>query len=142
MTDLIQFIFPPAHAQEATTAVPATPAPGAMPAPSGADMLMQFMPLILILFVFYFLLLRPQQKKMKEHKQMLDNLRRGDKVLTSGGIVGTVVKLDGAEYLVIEISDGVHVRLSRPFVQDVLSKTEPANSNTPAKSDDKNADKK
>ncbi|NDC57161.1 MAG: preprotein translocase subunit YajC [Alphaproteobacteria bacterium] len=103
-----------------------------MPPATGQDMLMQFMPLFFILIVFYFLLLRPQQKKMKEHKTMLDNLRRGDKIVTSGGIVGTIHKLDGDDYLVVDIAEGVHIKLARAHVQDVLSKTEPANNNQPS----------
>jgi len=91
----------------------------------GGDMLVQFAPLILIFVVFYFLLIRPQQKKMKEHKAMLDSIRRGDRVVTGGGIIGTVTKVDNDE-LQVEIADGVKVRCMRGTVNMVLAKTEPA----------------
>ena len=73
-----------------------------------------------------FLLIRPQQKKMKQHKEMLGAIRRGDKIVTGGGIVGTVTKvIDDAEVMV-EISEGVKVRVHRPLISSVLAKTEPA----------------
>ncbi len=93
-------------------------------APDGASMLMQFLPLILIFVVFYFLLIRPQQKKAKEHKAMLEALRRGDRIVTGGGIVGTVAKATDDE-LVVEIAENVRVRVMRGTVTAVLSKGEP-----------------
>ena len=93
---------------------------------SGADALGVILPLILIFLVFYFLLIRPQQKKMKEHKDMLSAVRRGDKVVTVGGIIGTITKVVSDDELQIEIADNVKVRVQRGTVASVLSKTEPA----------------
>lgn len=92
----------------------------------GADMIMQFAPLVLIFIVFYFLLIRPQQKKMKEHKAMLDAVRRGDKVVTGGGIVGTVVRVGTDDEVTVEIADNVRVRCLRSTISLVLNKGEPA----------------
>ncbi|KJV09318.1 preprotein translocase subunit YajC [Elstera litoralis] len=89
-------------------------------------MLVQFGPLILIFIVFYFLLIRPQQKKAKAHREMLSNVRRGDRIVTSGGIIGTVTKADGDAELQIEIAEGVRIRVLRGAVSDVLAKTDPA----------------
>ena len=71
----------------------------------------QFIPLILIFVIFYFFLIRPQQKKVKDHKLMVDNLKRGDKVITSGGIVGTVERIIDAEKAEVLISDNVKVEV-------------------------------
>ena len=71
----------------------------------------QFIPLILIFVIFYFFLIRPQQKKVKDHKLMVDNLKRGDKVITSGGIVGTVERIIDAEKAEVSISDNVKVEV-------------------------------
>ncbi|CAO3421012.1 preprotein translocase subunit YajC [Azospirillum doebereinerae] len=91
----------------------------------GGDMLVQFLPLILIFVVFYFLLIRPQQKKMKEHKAMLGNIRRGDRVVTGGGIIGVVTKVGTDDELTVEIAENVRVRCVRSTVNLVLAKTEP-----------------
>ena len=71
----------------------------------------QFIPLILIFVIFYFFLIRPQQKKVKDHKLMVDNLKRGDKVITSGGIVGTIERIIDAEKVEVLISDNVKVEI-------------------------------
>ncbi len=84
-----------------------------------------FLPLILIFVVFYFLMIRPQQKRMKQHKEMLSQLRRGDRVVTSGGILGTVNKVVDDKEVVVEIADDVRVRVLRATIQDIVSKTEP-----------------
>lgn len=91
----------------------------------GQDMLTSFLPLILIFVVFYFLLIRPQQKRMKSHKEMLGQLRRGDKVVTSGGIIGTVNKVVSDTEVVLEIAEGVKVRVVRATIQEIITKTEP-----------------
>lgn len=98
----------------------------AAPAAGGMDMIVQFLPLILIFIVFYFLLIRPQQKKMKEHKGMLEAIRRGDRVVTGGGIIGTVTKVGPEDELQVEIAENVRVRVLRSTVNLVLSKSEPA----------------
>ena len=83
-----------------------------------------FLPLLLIFVVFYFLLIRPQQKKLKEHRSMLTALRRGDRIVTNGGIIGLVTKVEERE-LIVEIADGVRVHVARDMVASVVSKTEP-----------------
>lgn len=83
------------------------------------------LPLVLIFVVFYFLLIRPQQKKQKQHKEMLTTIRRGDRVVTGGGIVGTVTKVIDDKELAVEITDGVKVRVQRALVASVIAKTEP-----------------
>lgn len=98
--------------------------PGA--APGGFEsQIMSFAPLVLIFVVFYFLLIRPQQKRMKQHKEMLAAIRRGDRVVTNGGIIGTVNKVVNAEELILEIADNVRVRVMRSMVASVVAKTEP-----------------
>jgi preprotein translocase subunit YajC len=87
--------------------------------------LIQFLPLILIFVVFYFLLIRPQQRKAKDHKVMLDALRRGDRVVTGGGIIGTVARVDGAEEVSVDIAEGVRVRVLRSTISSVLAKPNP-----------------
>lgn len=86
----------------------------------------QFVPLILIFAIMYFLLIRPQQKKMKEHQAMVEALRRGDRVLTQGGIIGKVVKVKEGNEIDVEIAEGVKVSVVRTTIAQVLSKTEPA----------------
>jgi preprotein translocase subunit YajC len=88
--------------------------------------LIQFLPLVLIFVVFYFLLIRPQQRKAKDQKAMLDALRRGDRVVTGGGIVGTVARVVGPEEIVVEIAEGVRVRVLRSTISSVLAKPDPA----------------
>lgn len=85
-----------------------------------------FIPLILIFAIMYFLLIRPQQKKMKEHKAMVEALRRGDQVLTQGGIVGKVTKVQEDGLIEVEIADGVKVKVLRHTIAQVMNKTEPA----------------
>ncbi len=109
-------------------------------AAGGADAgfgLIQLAPLVLIFVVFYFLLIRPQQKKMKTHKEMLGALRRGDRIVTNGGIIGTVTKVHSDTELVVEIAEGVRVRVARGMVADVLAKTEPAKSDAGDDKDEK-----
>jgi len=91
----------------------------------GLGGLESLLPLVLIFVVFYFLLIRPQQKKQKQHREMLAAVRRGDRVVTAGGIIGQVVRVVNDSELIIEIADGVRVRLVRAMVSDVLAKTEP-----------------
>lgn len=98
---------------------------GAGATPPGFE-LMQFLPLVLIFVVFYMLLIRPQQKRMKEHKSMLDALRRGDRVVTGGGIIGTVTKVGPDEEVTVEIGENIRVRVIRGTISQVLAKTEPA----------------
>ncbi|MEM8579407.1 MAG: preprotein translocase subunit YajC [Pseudomonadota bacterium] len=91
------------------------------------EALAQFVPLILIFAIMYFLLIRPQQKKVKEHAAMVDALRRNDVVVTQGGLVGKVVKVhEGQNEIDVEIADGVKVRVVQSTIAAVRSKTEPA----------------
>ncbi len=91
----------------------------------GGDIFSMMFPLVLIFAVFYFLLIRPQQKKMKDHREMLAAVRRGDKVVTGGGIIGTVAKVTSDDELQVEIAEGVKVKISRSTLASVMSKTEP-----------------
>jgi preprotein translocase subunit YajC len=86
----------------------------------------QFIPLLLIFGIMYFLLIRPQQKKMKEHQAMVTGLRRGDKVVTAGGMFGKVIKVHDEGEVEVEIADGVKVRMVQSTIAQVVSKTEPA----------------
>ncbi|MEW9921428.1 preprotein translocase subunit YajC [Marimonas sp. MJW-29] len=86
----------------------------------------QFIPLILIFAIMYFLLIRPQQKKVKEHQAMVAALRRGDQVVTQGGVIGKVVKVKDDGEIEVEIADGVKVRVIQSTIATVVSKTEPA----------------
>ena len=86
----------------------------------------QFIPLILIFVIFYFFLIRPQQKKVKEHKIMVENLKRGDKVVTSGGIVGTVERVMENDKAEIQISENVNVEIVRASgIQGLVNTVEP-----------------
>ena len=86
----------------------------------------QFIPLILIFVIFYFFLIRPQQKKVKDHKAMVEALKRGDKVITSGGILGTVERIIDNEKVEVKISDNVNVEVvSATGIQSLVSSIEP-----------------
>ena len=86
----------------------------------------QFIPLILIFVIFYFFLIRPQQKKVKEHKKMVESLKRGDKVITTGGIVGSIERINDNDKVEVSISDDVKVEVVRATgIQSLLNTTEP-----------------
>ena len=93
-------------------------------APAGLD-IMQFAPLVLIFVVFYFLLLRPQQQRAKAHREMVTNIRRGDTVVTSGGIIGKVTKVRDDNEIEVEIADNTRVRVVKGTVSEVRVKGEP-----------------
>lgn len=82
------------------------------------------LPLVLIFVVFYFLLIRPQQKKQKAHRAMLGELRRGDRVVTAGGVIGLITRVNSDSELTVEIAEGVRVKVVRSMVSDVIAKTE------------------
>ncbi|MCF2872186.1 preprotein translocase subunit YajC [Octadecabacter sp. G9-8] len=86
----------------------------------------QFIPLILIFAIMYFLLIRPQQTKLKQHQAMVAALRRGDQVVTQGGLIGKVSKVVDDNEVVVELGEGVKVRVVRSTIAQVLNKTEPA----------------
>ena len=81
-----------------------------------------FLPLILIFGVFYILLIRPQQKKVRQHREMINNLKRGDKIITSGGIIGTVTKILDNRELNVEIADDVEIRIAPGMISDLYIK--------------------
>jgi len=89
------------------------------------DSIGAFLPLILIFGVFYILLIRPQQKKVKLHREMLNNLRRGDKIITSGGIIGTINKVADNKELQLQVSDNVEIKIAPGMVADLYTSTEP-----------------
>ena len=107
----------------------ATPAFAQVAGPGGPlGAFTSYVPLILIFVIMYFLLIRPQQKKLKDHKAMVEALRRGDQVLTGGGIVGKVAKVLEDGIVEVEIAEGVKVRVLKSTIVQVMSKTEPASS--------------
>jgi preprotein translocase subunit YajC len=109
-------LFTPAFAQTAA-------------APGGGDLLMQMLPFVLIFVIMYFLLIRPQQKRVKAHQEMIKNVRRGDTVILNSGMIAKVTKvIDDAE-AEVEIADGVRVKVIKSMIADVRNKTEPAAAN-------------
>lgn len=105
----------------------------------GAETLLQLAPIVLIFVVFYFLLIRPQQKKAKEHRDMVDSVKRGDQVVTAGGILGKVIKVGEEGRITVEISPNVRVEVLRSTLADVLSKLAPADSGKSGKRKDRTA---
>jgi preprotein translocase subunit YajC len=95
-------------------------------APAGADIFMQLVPFVLIFVIMYFLILRPQQKKLRDHKEMINNVKRGDQVTLSGGILGKISKVIDDNTVEVEIGEGVKIKALRGAVAEVRSKTEPA----------------
>ncbi|MFK8251472.1 preprotein translocase subunit YajC [Ancylobacter terrae] len=103
-----------------------TPAYAQAAGPGGSDMLMSLLPFVLIFVIMYFLILRPQQRKVKQHAEMVKGIRRGDTVVTSGGLVGKVSRvIDDAE-IELQVGEGVKVRQLRSMIADVRAKGEPA----------------
>lgn len=99
----------------------------------GGDLIMQLLPFLLIFVIIYFLILRPQQKRAKAHREMVAAVRRGDTLVTSGGLVGKVVKVVDEHEVLLEIAEGTKVRIVRSMIQEVRVKGEPAKADTPAK---------
>jgi len=91
---------------------------GGGPVGPGGNPLISFLPFILIFVIFYFLLVMPQQKKMKKRKAMIDALKKGDRVTTTGGLIGTVTNLS-PDVVTIQIAEGVRVKVARNYVEDV-----------------------
>lgn len=98
----------------------------------GGSQLVSFLPLILIFAVFYFLLIRPQIRQRKEHQGMLNQLRRGDKIVTGGGIIGTITKVNNEGEVTVQIAEGVKVVVARGTISNVLTKPNPAGGAQPA----------
>ena len=103
-----------------------TPAFAQTTGAGGGDILGLFFPLILVFGIFYLLVFRPQQKRMKEHQAMIDAVKRGDTIVTSGGLVGKVTKVVDDDQVEFEIADGVRVRQMRQMISGVRAKGEPA----------------
>jgi len=91
----------------------------------GDNMLVSLLPFILIFVIMYFLILRPQQRRAKQHQEMVKNVRRGDTVVTSGGLIGKVTKVIDDDQIEVELADDVRVRQMRSMVSDVRAKGEP-----------------
>jgi len=109
----------PAYAQAAGAAAPG----------GGMDLIIQFAPILLLVVIFWLLIFRPQQKRMKAHQAMLGAITRGDTIVTSGGIVGKVTKAVDGEDLEVEIAQGTRVKIVRGMISDVRSKSTPVNDN-------------
>lgn len=105
----------------------------AQAAPTGGFDLLSLAPLVLIFVVFYFLLIRPQQKKMKQHREMVMALKRGDRVVTGGGIVGLVTKVVSDTEVEVEIAPDVRVNVMRASVSEMVSKSATAESDAKSK---------
>ena len=90
-----------------------------------SSMLVSLLPFVLIFVIMYFLILRPQQKRVKQHQEMVKNVRRGDTVVTSGGLIGKVTKVIDDDQIEVELAEGVKVRQVRAMVSDVRAKGEP-----------------
>jgi len=91
----------------------------------GSDMLISLLPFALIFVIMYFLILRPQQKRVKQHQEMVTSLRRGDTVVTSGGLVGKITKVVDDAEVELQVADGIRVRQMRQMVSEVRAKGEP-----------------
>lgn len=102
-----------------------TPAFAQPPGGGGADIFMSLVPFILIFVIMWFLIIRPQQKRMKEHRELIANVRRGDTIVTSGGLIGKVTKVIDDGEVEAEIAEGVKVRFVKSMIQDVRAKGEP-----------------
>jgi preprotein translocase subunit YajC len=103
-------------------------APGGMLG-GGTDMLVSLLPFVAIFVIMYFLILRPQRQRMKQHQELIKNIRRGDTVVTSGGLIGKVSKVVDDSELLLEVAEGVRVRVIRSTITEVRAKGEPVNDN-------------
>lgn len=102
-----------------------------------SDFLVQLFPLVLIFVVFYFLLIRPQQSKMKAQKEMLAGVKRGDRVVTGGGIIGLVTKVISDNELQVELAEGVRVRIIKQTITDIVTRGESVRGAKESEEDDK-----
>ncbi|HEY2870370.1 MAG TPA: preprotein translocase subunit YajC, partial [Reyranella sp.] len=103
----------------------------------GSDFLVQLFPLVLIFVVFYFLLIRPQQSKAKQQREMLAGVKRGDRVVTGGGIIGLVTKVIGDNELQVELAEGVRVRIIKQTITDIITRGESVRGAKESDEDDK-----
>lgn len=117
----------------AVTTSTSVPSDAGAPPSAAAGFMSQFGALIMIFLVFYFLLIRPQQKRLKQHQSMISSINRGDKVVTGGGIVGTVERVIDENEVLVSIADNVTIKVIKSTLADVKSKSQPA---APVKKDD------
>ncbi|MDF2995727.1 MAG: yajC [Xanthobacteraceae bacterium] len=103
-----------------------TPAYAQAAAPGGFDMLTSLLPFVLIFVIMYFLILRPQQRKVKAHQELVKGIRRGDTVVTSGGLIGKVARVIDDNEIELQLADNVKIRQLRGMISDVRAKGEPA----------------
>ncbi len=103
-----------------------TPAYAQAGGAGGSEFLISLLPFVAIFAIMYFLIIRPQRQRMKQHQEMVKNLRRGDTVVSSGGLIGKVTKVVDDNEIKVELAEGVNVRLVRSMVQEVRSKSEPS----------------
>ena len=103
----------------------------------GSDFLVQLFPLVLIFIVFYFLLIRPQQSKLKQQREMLAGVKRGDRVVTGGGIIGLVTKVIGDNELQVELAEGMRVRIIKSTITDIITRGESVRGAKESDEDDK-----
>jgi len=108
-----------------------TPAFAQAAAPGAGDIFSGLLPILLIIPIFYFLIIRPQQKRTKAHQRMLGSVARGDTIVTSGGLIGKVIRVRDDNELEVELAENVKVRVLRTMLSDVRSKPNPANQNDP-----------
>jgi preprotein translocase subunit YajC len=104
-----------------TSAFAQTPGAGS----GGSDLFIQLVPIGLVLVIMYFLVMRPQQSRAKQHQQLIKNVRRGDTVVTTGGLIGKVTKANDEAEIELEVAQNVRVRLLRQMISDVRAKAEP-----------------
>lgn len=103
----------------------------------GGDIFIQLVPFILIIVIMYFLVFRPQQQRMKAHQQLVSNVKRGDVVVTSGGIIGKIVKVLEGDEVLVEIAEDVRIRVVKSTIADVRSKSEPSEAKSKSDENDK-----
>lgn len=117
------------NAWAAEVAAPAVEAAANAGGQDSGSFFMRFLPLLLILGVFYVLIIRPQQKKVEAAEKLVSALKKGDKVITNSGIVGTITKIDGEHYAVVEIAKGVEVKMVKSTISGLVDENVPANQN-------------
>ncbi|GGE44794.1 preprotein translocase subunit YajC [Agaricicola taiwanensis] len=101
-------------------------------APGGGSLLVSMLPFVLIFVIMYFLIIRPQQKRVKSHQEMIKNVRRGDTIVTSGGVIGKIAKVIDDSEIQLEIAEGVKIRVARGMIAEVRTKGEPVKDETAA----------
>jgi len=121
----MSFLLSPAFAADDSSAVNSAagtqPATNAVPYDLSAEKMMQdnFIILGVLFFIFYFILIKPQQRRVKQHQAMMKSLKKGIKIITNGGLIGTIIKFEGDDIAVVEIAQGVRVRISKSSIAEV-----------------------